>query len=87
VRLLKRDNAHLQEKLNSDTAADWSKRLYSVAGLRMSKVSHAPRASGAQIAELNGVAEGQVSLCSFDLDLPCFLLTSLLADPPRGSLE
>ena len=28
VRLLKRDNAHLQEQLNSDTAADWSKRLY-----------------------------------------------------------
>ena len=85
VRLLKRDNVHLREQLNSDTAADWSKRLYSVAGLRMSKVSHAPRASGAQIAELNGVAEGQVSLYSFDL--PCFLLTSLLADPPRGSLE
>ncbi|KAN0085075.1 hypothetical protein V8E54_001542 [Elaphomyces granulatus] len=60
VKLLKRHNAHLQEQLNSDTAADWSKRLYSVAGLRMSKVSHAPRASGAQIAELNGVAEGQI---------------------------
>jgi hypothetical protein len=67
VKLLKRDNPHLQEQLNSDTAADWSKRLYSVTGLRMSKVSHAARASGAQVAELNGVAEGQASLCSFDL--------------------
>ncbi|KAN0086483.1 hypothetical protein V8E54_000171 [Elaphomyces granulatus] len=40
--LLKRDNPLLQEQLNSDTAADWSKRLY---GVRMSKVSYAPLVS------------------------------------------
>ena len=60
VGTLKRDNPHLQQ-LNSDTASGWSKRLYSAAGLRMSKVSHAPRVSGAQLAELNGVTEDQVS--------------------------
>ncbi|KAN0086503.1 hypothetical protein V8E54_000191 [Elaphomyces granulatus] len=60
VRLLKRDNAHLQEQLNSDTAADWSKRLYSVAGLRMSN-SRRPasgESSTAGLAILGSLAGG-----------------------------
>jgi hypothetical protein len=32
-------------------------RLYSAAGLKMSRVLHAPRQLGAQLAELNGVSE------------------------------
>ena len=62
IKLLKRDNSHLQELLSSHTASDWTKRLYNVAGLKMSRVSHAPRESGARIAEMNGVVESQVSL-------------------------
>ena len=65
MKLLKRDNPHLKEQLNSHTASDWTKRLYSIAGLKMSKVSHAPRQSGAQIAELNGVSESQVGFILF----------------------
>ena len=65
VKLLKRDNPHLKEQLNSHTASDWTKRLYSIAGLKMSKVSHAPCQSGAQITELNGVSESQVSFILF----------------------
>ena len=60
IKLLKRDNSHCQERLNSSTASDWTRRLYTIAGLKVSKLSHAPRESGSQIAELNGVVEGQV---------------------------
>jgi Centromere DNA-binding protein complex CBF3 subunit, domain 2 len=65
IKLLKRDNSHLQGQFNSDTASDWTKRLYSSAGLKVSKVSHAPQAAGARLAELNGVSEWQVRFLSF----------------------
>lgn len=61
IKLLKRDNSHLQEQLNSNTASNWTKRLYNAAGLTVTRLSHAPRKSGAELAELNGVVESQVS--------------------------
>jgi hypothetical protein len=62
IKLLKRDNSHLQEQLSCSTASEWTRRLYNAAGLKVSRVGHAPRQSGAQLAELNGVSEPQGSL-------------------------
>ena len=86
IKLLKRDNLHLQELLNSHTASDWTKRLYSIAGLKMSRVSHAPRQSGARLAELNGVTESQVSPTPSTY-LPFLLLIFWLADLSWRALE
>jgi hypothetical protein len=83
IKLLKRDNSYLQEQLNSHTASDWTKRLYRVAGLKMLRVSHAPREEGAKNAELNGVPESQVRLTPSTY----LLLTFLLADPSWRALE
>jgi hypothetical protein len=61
IKVLKRDNRHLSEPLSDSTAASWTRRLYSEAGIKSSKVTHAGRVSGARLAELNGVSEDQVS--------------------------
>jgi hypothetical protein len=47
----------IKEQLNSYTALDWTKRLYYVAGFRMSGVSQALWKDGAKNAKLNGVLE------------------------------
>ena len=67
VKVLKRDNAHLQETLSDSTASDWTRRLYYTCGIKCSKVTHAGRVSGARLAELNGVAEDQVSYICYRL--------------------
>jgi hypothetical protein len=61
IKVLKRDNAHLQELLSDSTASAWTRRLYDVSSIKCSKVSHAPRISGTRLAELRGVSEDQVS--------------------------
>jgi hypothetical protein len=60
IKLLKRDNAHLSERLSDSTANAWTRRLYMASGIQGSKVSHMPRSSGPRIAEANGVPEAQV---------------------------
>jgi len=60
IKLLKRDNAHLKERLSDSTASSWTRRLYAVSSIQGSKVTHMPRASGARIAEANNVSEAQV---------------------------
>jgi hypothetical protein len=60
IKVLKRDNAHLVEPLSDSTASSWTRRLYTEAGIRTSKVTHAGRVSGARLAELNGVSEDQI---------------------------
>jgi hypothetical protein len=60
IKLLKRDNAHLNERLSDSTASSWTRRLYAVSGIQGSKVTHMPRSSGARIAEANNVSEAQV---------------------------
>jgi hypothetical protein len=60
IKVLKRDNRHLSEPLSDSTAASWTRRLYSQAGIQSSKVTHAGRVSGARLAELNGVPEDQI---------------------------
>ena len=67
IKVLKRDNGHLSEPLSDSTAASWTRRLYSQAGIKSSKVTHAGRVSGARLAELNGVSEDQVSTHSIYL--------------------
>jgi hypothetical protein len=61
IKVLKRDNGHLSEPLSDSTAASWTRRLYSEAGIKSSKVTHAGRVSGARLAELTGVSEDQAS--------------------------
>lgn len=61
LKVLKRDNLHTKEELNSCTAITWTSRLFNTAGLRVSKRTHAGRVSGARIAEEIGVSEEQVS--------------------------
>ena len=60
IKLLKRDNAHLDKKLSDSTASSWTRRLYALSGIQGSKVTHMPRSSGARIAEANNVSEAQV---------------------------
>ncbi|EED17238.1 hypothetical protein TSTA_022920 [Talaromyces stipitatus ATCC 10500] len=60
IKVLKRDNNHLTEPLSDSTAASWTRRLYSEAGIKSSKVTHAGWVSGARLAELNGVSEDQI---------------------------
>ncbi len=60
IKLLKRDNAHLSQKLSDSTASSWTRRLYAVSGIQGSKVTHMPRSSRARIAEANNVSEAQV---------------------------
>ncbi|KAF7125749.1 hypothetical protein CNMCM5793_002042 [Aspergillus hiratsukae] len=60
IKVLKRDNNHLTESLSDSTAASWTRRLCSEAGIKSSKVTHAGQVSGARLAELNGVSEDQI---------------------------
>ncbi len=62
IKVLKRDNIHLQEPLLDSTAASWTRRLFEKAGIYGTKVGHAGKVKGAQIAELRGVGEDQVSM-------------------------
>jgi len=80
---MKRDNQHLQSLLNNHTASQWTKKLYNLAGLQMSRVSHAPRQSGARLAELNGVSESQVS-STLSTNLPFLLFYSSSLQIRRG---
>ena len=67
LKLLKRDNAHLEEKLSDSTLSSWTRRIYTASGIKGTKVSHMPRASGTHIAEANNVSEAQVS-CFFSFN-------------------
>jgi hypothetical protein len=60
IKLLKRDNSNLNKQLSDSTANSWTRRLYSLSGIKGSKVSHMPRSSGARIAEANNVSEAQI---------------------------
>ena len=61
IKLLKRDNTHLDGRLSDSTASSWTRRLYALSGIQGSKVTHMPRSSGARIAEANNVSEAQAS--------------------------
>jgi hypothetical protein len=61
-KVLKRDNSHITDELSDSTAAQWTKRLFALVGIKGSKVGHAGRVKGAQIAEARGVSESDVSI-------------------------
>ncbi|KJZ68003.1 hypothetical protein HIM_12609 [Hirsutella minnesotensis 3608] len=46
-------------QLSSQTAREWTSRFYRKAGIKVSKVSHAPRVVATQNADIAGVDEGQ----------------------------
>ncbi|KJZ68994.1 hypothetical protein HIM_11610 [Hirsutella minnesotensis 3608] len=46
-------------QLSSQTAREWTSRFYRKAGIKVSKVSHAPRVAATQNADIAGVDEGQ----------------------------
>ncbi|EED13539.1 hypothetical protein TSTA_097950 [Talaromyces stipitatus ATCC 10500] len=58
--LMKGQKAKAGVLLLDSTAASWTRRLYSEAVIKSSKVTHAGRVSGARLAELNGVSEDQI---------------------------
>jgi hypothetical protein len=60
IKLIKRDNANLNQRLSDSTASSWTRRLYAASGIQGSKVTHMPRSSGARIAEANNVSEAQI---------------------------
>lgn len=85
IKVLKRDNLHRTEPLSDSTAASWTRRLYSEAGIKTSKVTHAGRVSGARLAELNGVSEDQIrrgGRWNADQMTGCYLTTL-----PRGFMR
>jgi hypothetical protein len=85
IKVLKRDNLHVSEPLSDSTAASWTRRLYSQAGIRSSKVTHAGRVSGTRLAELNGVSEDQIrrgGRWNADQMTGCYLTTL-----PRGFMR
>lgn len=61
TKVLKRDNSHVFDELSDSTASQWTKRIFTLLGIRSSKVGHAGRVKGAQIAEARGVGESDVS--------------------------
>lgn len=85
IKVLKRDNLHLAECLSDSTAASWTRRLYSEAGIKSSKVTHAGRVSGTKLAEANGVSEDQIrrgGRWNSDQMTGCYLTTL-----PRGFMR
>jgi hypothetical protein len=64
--VLKRDNASIYDKLSDQTASNWTRRLFQASKIHGTKVGHAGRVKGAQIAELRGVSEDQVSIAFFN---------------------
>jgi hypothetical protein len=62
IKVLKRDNSDVQGQLSDSTASSWTRRLFRASGIKGSKVGHAGRVKGGQIAELRGVSEDQVSV-------------------------
>ena len=60
IKLLKRDNANLDQRLSDSTASAWTRRLYALSGIQGSKVTHMPRSSGARITEANNVSKAQI---------------------------
>ena len=60
IKLLKHDNANLDQRLSDSTASAWTRRLYALSGIQGSKVTHIPRSSGARITEANNVSKAQI---------------------------
>jgi hypothetical protein len=60
IKVLKRDNEHLTDPLSIQTASTWTSRIFKACGIQSTKVQHAPRVKGGQIAEDRGVPEEQV---------------------------
>ena len=60
IKVLRSANSTLTAPLSGQTANDWTSRLYKACGIKVSKVSHAPRVTAAQMADINGVSEIQV---------------------------
>ncbi|KJZ70635.1 hypothetical protein HIM_09955 [Hirsutella minnesotensis 3608] len=60
TKVLRRSAKEPQAQLSSQTAREWTFRFYQKAGIKVSKVSHAPRVAATQNADIAGVDEGQL---------------------------
>ncbi|KJZ68132.1 hypothetical protein HIM_12477 [Hirsutella minnesotensis 3608] len=60
TKVLRRSAKEPQAQLSSQTAREWTSRFYRKAGIKVSKVSHAPRVAATQNADIAGVDEGQI---------------------------
>ncbi|KAM4061640.1 centromere DNA-binding protein complex CBF3 subunit [Hirsutella rhossiliensis] len=58
--VLRRSAKEPQAPLSGQTAREWTSRFYKKAGIKVSKVSHAPRVAATQNADMAGVDEGQI---------------------------
>jgi hypothetical protein len=77
IKVLKRDDKHLIEPLSVQTASDWTSRIFKDCGIQSSKIQHAGRVKGSQIAEDRGVTEEQVKSFSPHLSLLTIFSTDL----------
>ncbi|KAM4060051.1 centromere DNA-binding protein complex CBF3 subunit, domain 2 domain-containing protein [Hirsutella rhossiliensis] len=59
TKVLRRSAKEPQAPLSGQTAREWTSRFYKKAGIKVSKVSHAPRVAATQNADMAGVDEGQ----------------------------
>ncbi|KAM4065624.1 centromere DNA-binding protein complex CBF3 subunit [Hirsutella rhossiliensis] len=60
TKVLRRSAKEPQAPLSGQTAREWTSRFYKKAGIKVSKVSHAPRVAATQNADMAGVDEGQI---------------------------
>jgi len=60
TKVIRRSAAEPSSLFSRSSAGDWLSRMYEQAGIRVSKVTHAPRVSAAQNADKAGVREGEV---------------------------
>jgi hypothetical protein len=62
IKVLKRDDEHLTDPLSVQTASNWTSKIFKDCGIQSSKLQHAGRVKGGQIAEDRGVREEQVNV-------------------------
>ncbi|XP_044717988.1 centromere DNA-binding protein complex CBF3 subunit [Hirsutella rhossiliensis] len=60
TKVLRRSAKEPQAPLSGQTAREWTSRFYKKAGIKVSKVSHAPRVAATQNADMAGGDEGQI---------------------------
>lgn len=95
IKVLRRSLQEPTEELSYNSQKDWAREFYNLAGITTTKVTHAPRVSGAQNADIKGVSEAQVyaTISYFLMPFLVFILMDPTLDSscrpmePRGSAD
>ncbi|XP_044714550.1 centromere DNA-binding protein complex CBF3 subunit [Hirsutella rhossiliensis] len=73
--------------LSGQTAREWTSRFYKKAGIKVSKVSHAPRVAATQNADMAGWMKARHVICPRQAANPLAWADPNYTDPPSRSLE